>query len=119
MNFGEWLKTNRANRGWSQQDLADKAGMTKQSIHRYEQGRVPKRDTVVVLARALGEDENCALLAAGFVPETGSPSETRTLPSGRQVHITTPSGEPMEFTAEDLIDLDLIFDLLAKRKERT
>ena len=38
-NFGEWLKANRKAKGLTQQELADKCGVTRESIVWWETGK--------------------------------------------------------------------------------
>lgn len=55
MNFGEKLKLIRNERNMSQNDLAEKANISRVSIGNYERGdRVPTSDVLLKLANALG-----------------------------------------------------------------
>lgn len=111
MKFGEWLKAERDRRDWSLQELADTVGFSKQSVHRYEQGRVPNRDVVKQIAVALGVDESEALAAAGFLPEeTGQNSSTPT-PKGRRIYAWDPvTGNVVMLRPESLRLVDTIID---------
>jgi transcriptional regulator with XRE-family HTH domain len=54
-NFGERLRRLRLRDGWSQLDLAERAGVTQSTVLRLENSQVsPKPSTVRKLARALG-----------------------------------------------------------------
>ncbi len=53
--FGERLKTLRLAKGWSQQELGERIGVSRQAIDQFERGRNgPKWETVCALADALG-----------------------------------------------------------------
>src|SRR5689334_5055130 len=73
----EQLREARRARGFRQQDVADRAGISRRRIVSYESGSItPVRDTLLRLASALGLDRtatNALLLDAGFDP----------LPTGR------------------------------------
>lgn len=52
-----WLKLIRADRGLTQQELADKIGITREQINHYENGRVtPQALNKYKIAQALGFD---------------------------------------------------------------
>jgi transcriptional regulator with XRE-family HTH domain len=56
-HFAARLRELREARGWTQQDLAGRAGVSAISVTRYESGgRVPDFDAVLALAGALGVD---------------------------------------------------------------
>lgn len=56
-SIGERLRELRKARGWSQQFLADSAGLTNSAISQIEKGYyLPKMDTLETLVRALGAD---------------------------------------------------------------
>jgi transcriptional regulator with XRE-family HTH domain len=60
MTFGDKLKGLREARGWTQQQLADRAGVPLPTLRGLEQGqRSPSWGTVVMLARAF--DANSAI----------------------------------------------------------
>jgi DNA-binding XRE family transcriptional regulator len=49
------LRELRADRGWTRQELAERAGVSKEAIYTHERGRKhPRRDTLCLLAEALG-----------------------------------------------------------------
>jgi transcriptional regulator with XRE-family HTH domain len=50
------LRALRNERGWSQHDLAEKAGVATLSVSRAENGRMPVAATVYKLAKALQVD---------------------------------------------------------------
>lgn len=56
MTFGEKIKELRSARGWTQNELATRAGLQLPLIQKLEQGRTqdPQWATVQALARALG-----------------------------------------------------------------
>lgn len=53
-SFAAVLRRLRAAAGFSLQGLAEKAGLSRQVIHNYENGRRPSWDAVQQLAAALG-----------------------------------------------------------------
>jgi predicted ATPase/transcriptional regulator with XRE-family HTH domain/Tfp pilus assembly protein PilF len=80
-SFGALLRTYRAERGLSQDDLADRTGLSVAAISAMERGltRWPYRDTITRLAQAmdLPTTEREALVAAGRRPvhiRSGSPA---------------------------------------------
>jgi transcriptional regulator with XRE-family HTH domain len=49
------LRELRGRRGWTQGELAERAGVSKEAIYTHERGRKhPRRDTLRLLAEALG-----------------------------------------------------------------
>ena len=59
MDFSERLKTIRKEKGLTQAELAEKAGIAVNSIRLYESGKiVPKLDTIARIARAMGLTAN-------------------------------------------------------------
>ena len=53
--LGQKIKQLRESRGWSQADLARKAGVTRSAISTYEQGqRTPSADVIRCFAKAFG-----------------------------------------------------------------
>lgn len=64
-DFARNLKGLRKKRDWSQQELADKVGVSKQSIFNYENGKkTPSRDTVAKLAQVLKVSQDFLLSGA-------------------------------------------------------
>ncbi len=72
-DFGNWIKEQREMRGWSQPQLAERAGTTAATISRFETGARPsrKREWALRLATAFEIDPASALLAAGFAVNVG------------------------------------------------
>jgi transcriptional regulator with XRE-family HTH domain len=68
--FGQFIRTRRVMLGWSQDDLAEKSGVGRATIQRYEYGRsaVPNPDSV---------DQRLAAVVLGYVTaeEMGLPPE--------------------------------------------
>ena len=54
MALADRIKELRMKRKWTQQNLADAAGLTRTSVYYYEQGREPGIDAACKLASALG-----------------------------------------------------------------
>jgi transcriptional regulator with XRE-family HTH domain len=49
------LRELRDQHGWTRQELAERAGVSKEAIYTHERGRKhPRRDTLCLLAEALG-----------------------------------------------------------------
>jgi transcriptional regulator with XRE-family HTH domain len=66
-SFGERLKALREAKGWTQGELAERAGTKTNSVSRLELGRyVPTWPTVLALAKALGLSS-----LDEFLPATG------------------------------------------------
>lgn len=61
-DFARNLKRLRKEREWSQQELAEKVGVSKQSIFNYENGKkTPSKDTVTKLTQAFGVSQSFLL----------------------------------------------------------
>ena len=63
MEFGEKLHNIRISRNLSQEELAEKTGVSRRSIQNYESGKMlpKKRSVYSVLAKALGVEESVLL----------------------------------------------------------
>ena len=63
MEFGEKLHNIRISKNLSQEELAEKTGISRRSIQNYESGKMlpKKRETYAVLAEALGVEESVLL----------------------------------------------------------
>lgn len=87
--FSETLTQFRKSRGWERSILAEKAGLSYQTILRYEKGSThPERDAVVKIARALGMLTLQPLLeAAGYEPESPDSPELAGLSAEELQHI--------------------------------
>ena len=86
--FARELRAVRQARGWTQADLAERAGIAVEVCGRLERGHVlPRADTLVRLAAALGVTTDALLgfaspkerLAAEPVADYGDPPELRRL----------------------------------------
>jgi transcriptional regulator with XRE-family HTH domain len=77
--FGQFIRTRRVMLGWSQDDLAEKSGVGRATIQRYEYGRsaVPNPDAVRKIFAALQVDQRLAAVVLGYVTaeEMGLPPE--------------------------------------------
>jgi transcriptional regulator with XRE-family HTH domain len=68
--FGARLKELREQRGWSQKELASRAGLGQRSVSSWEQrAREPSWSNVVALAEALGVDCLAFLQRPAIQPE--------------------------------------------------
>jgi predicted ATPase/transcriptional regulator with XRE-family HTH domain len=97
--FGDLLRRRRRAAGLTQEELAARAGLSARGIADLERGtrRTPRRDTVVLLARALGgsaQDEAALFAAArrfprssaGPAPRTGAAPHRQVMPPHRERH---------------------------------
>lgn len=68
--FGVWLRRERLGRGWSQQELAGRIGVTGPQLSKVESGERALSDgALVALAEALAQEADVVRLRAGVVPE--------------------------------------------------
>lgn len=56
MRFSEIMRQAMDEKGWSEQDLSDKTGISKATIHNYRIGGSPKREYLKDVCKALGLD---------------------------------------------------------------
>ncbi|MEB8638187.1 helix-turn-helix transcriptional regulator [Bacillus cereus] len=70
MDFGQYLKSLRKARGFTQGELAEKSGVSVSYISKIENGKdePPSEDTCIKLAKALLEDPYKMVVMAGKVP---------------------------------------------------
>ncbi|MFN7146742.1 MAG: helix-turn-helix domain-containing protein, partial [Myxococcota bacterium] len=67
--FGPWLRAERVARGWSQQDLAERLGLSAPHLSKVEGGERSLPATAFEpLAEALGQHADVLRLRAGVVP---------------------------------------------------
>lgn len=52
--IGDFLKKERIKKGWTQKELAVKAGVSQSSVHRNEQGKIGEIVILFKIARSLG-----------------------------------------------------------------
>lgn len=59
MEFAEKLKNIRISKGWSQEEVAERSGISRRTIQNYESGNMlpKKRSTYTVLANTFGVEE--------------------------------------------------------------
>lgn len=82
MEFKDIVKQLRTERGWSQQDVADRLGVNKQTISQYERGiRKPLFDTAEVLADIFHVDLNYLM---GFTDKIQKPAGDETDPAANK-----------------------------------
>ena len=66
----------REGRGWSQRELGRRAGISGAAISKLESGATePTNDTIVKVARALGESPEDLLRLAGHLPDAPPPTD--------------------------------------------
>lgn len=58
MNIGKGIKTLRKERGLSQIELADKAGITQAALSQIENGKRPGNETIKKISETLGVPES-------------------------------------------------------------
>lgn len=69
VSFGDWLRKQREERGWSQSDLARLSGLHRQIINKTENGvSDPALKTYIALANALGYSLITILRISGELP---------------------------------------------------
>lgn len=94
MDFSEIIKQLRLERGWSQQDVADRVGRNKMTISQYESGqRRPSFDMIEKLAEVFHVDLNYLL---GFTDKISRPAGDQTDPDANK------------YLAVTLAEIDLI-----------
>lgn len=80
MNFAEHLMTLRRQRGWSQEELGDQIGVTRQTVSKWEMGQsTPELEKLVELSRLFGMsiDQLVGLEEAGEERTASSYHQTR------------------------------------------
>lgn len=71
-DFGSWIRIQRKLADLTQDQLAKKAGIHAVQLARIEKGESgTRRETVLALAKALGQDQDELLNKAGFVQTSG------------------------------------------------
>lgn len=77
MNFNERLRAIRKEKGMTQAELAEKAGIAVNSVRLYEAGaRLPKLDTIARMAVAMGLSANDLIAGQWGQVQPGADSET-------------------------------------------
>ena len=94
MEFSQIVKSLRLERGWSQQEVADRAGLNKMTISQYENGkRKPSFEVIEALAEIFHVDMNYLL---GYTDKIEEPAGDETDPATNK------------FLAVTLAEIDLI-----------
>ena len=79
MEFSQIVKSLRLERGWSQQEVADRAGLNKMTISQYENGkRKPSFEVIEALAEIFHVDMNYLL---GYTDKIEKPAGDETDPA--------------------------------------
>lgn len=82
MDFSEILKQLRLERGWSQQDVADRIGLNKMTVSQYESGqRRPSFNRIEKIADVFQVDLNYLL---GFTDKIERPAGDQTDPDANK-----------------------------------
>lgn len=87
MNFGEKLQALRKARGWSQEELAGRIHVSRQTLSKWESGgAVPDTENIVALSRLFGVTTDYLLLGAGeALHAPASPAGEKKWPTARRV----------------------------------
>ena len=94
MDFSQIVKQLRQERGWSQQEVADRVGLNKMTISQYENGkRKPSFEMIEALAEVFHVDLNYLL---GFTDKIEKPAGDETDPAANK------------YLAVTLAEIDLI-----------
>ena len=94
MEFSQIVKSLRLERGWSQQEVADRAGLNKMTISQYENGkRKPSFEVIEALAEIFHVDMNYLL---GYTDKIEKPAGDEPAPAANK------------FLAVTLAEIDLI-----------
>lgn len=77
MDFSDWLLNEINKRGWSQAELARRAGISRQIISNYinRQREKPDSDVLVSISRALNLPAETVFRAAGLLPPVSEDTE--------------------------------------------
>src|SRR5262245_22547008 len=67
---GEQIQRLRRDKGWTQKQLADEVGFAKKTVERLENGEPTRRQTLQVVADALGVRVEDLLVREGAVPDS-------------------------------------------------
>lgn len=68
--FATLIRETREQRGWSQQELAERTGVDRKTISRWEAGtNVPDPEQAIAAASALGLSSESAFRAIGWLPD--------------------------------------------------
>lgn len=123
--WAEVVEARRRARGWSQERLAEEAGVSRYTIIRWEQGRRSDPDSVVAVALALDIEPVDAFRWIGFLPatETGAEPETdpelleleRQMDAARTAMQQTSDRDLRQRFARQLADMTTSFTELAER----
>lgn len=104
MNIGELIRDKRKHLELTQQELADKIGVSKSAISRYESGEIGNMglDKAQALVKALNLDP---LVLLGFVSANGKQLKPVDLSASIKIPVVgkIPAGTPVE-AIEDVID---------------
>lgn len=86
MSCANRIRELRTDRDWTQQDLADKIGTTKQAVSQYERGvRNPDLDTVLILCDIFNVSADYLLGRSPVVPRLVDTAEMRIIDKYRRL----------------------------------
>lgn len=126
--FGDWVRQTRRNKGYTQKECADRAGMQYQNWSRWERGGKqvdsvedpqPERETAIAFARGLQVPEADALKAAGYLPDPLPLMDVQNTRTGEVLQTSDSEGNPVNLTtdAEILRKLDLADAILREVRQ--
>lgn len=91
MSFADRLKEYRKDRGFSQEDLADRLGVSRQAIGKWEQGQAyPEVEKLLALCEALHVSMDALMadeLPEGCRPSTPAPAESILILAENGIHL--------------------------------
>ena len=104
MTIGDRVKQHRTKRGWTQEDLAARSGVSLTSVQRAERGSPVSAETISSLAAAFDLD---AIDLVDPDPREGHPYlPLRSLSGGRDLNAILAFSERLDFDFAELDDLD-------------
>jgi transcriptional regulator with XRE-family HTH domain len=71
VDFGDWIKSERDTREWSQSDLSRHSGLHRAVISKVESGTQPMPETLTALAHAFKISPITIFRKAGLLPDGG------------------------------------------------
>lgn len=109
--FGDQVRSARAARRWTQDDLARESGVSKRTIVNVESGSSPNMDTFLRLTRTLGLSESFSVVAPATIRDAPAPAEPQPADHFRIIDFyagmtsvplkaEVALGEPMDYSVE-------------------
>lgn len=128
-SFGEWLRTHRKEKGWTQEELAAASGISPSYISTIERsqphtitgGKIrPEREKVLALARAVGGDQVVALLLCGYSATLPPDEAGESFEIDENVRISMMHGKSLSKREREIVEqnLALAYKLAKQQIER-